>query len=114
MADDAALRDLSARVARGAALLDETFRAQEIPQSWDSMVDLAYLDADNARDCVLGHIFDHSEVGMQMLGLDDAAAVQYGFELAPDEHISLWPRLTAAWTALIQSRRTAGEQPSQS
>ena len=76
------------------------------------MVDLAFLDADHARDCVLGQIFDHSEVGMKLLGLDDAAAVQYGFELARDEEASLWPTLTAAWTTLIQSRRAEGGQPS--
>jgi hypothetical protein len=74
------------------------------------MIDLAHLDADDARDCVLGQIFDHSEVGMKLLGLDDPAAVQYGFELAPDEDASLWPTLTALWTTLIQGRRTDSTQ----
>jgi hypothetical protein len=111
MTDDAAMSSLAERVARGASLLDETFQAQRMPRSWDSMVDLAYLDADDARDCVLGHIFDHSEVGMKLLGLDDAAAVHHGFELAPDEDVSLWSAPTAAWTTLIQSRRNDSEQP---
>ncbi len=89
----------AARVARGAALLDEM-----VP-GWDQRIDLDYLQMEDGRECVLGQTFDSSLFALELMGIDDPEA--YGFDLAEGEDETLWPTVNAMWRALIVSRRPA-------
>lgn len=84
--------DRPAQVGRRVALLDEMLIG------WDARIDLEYLDVQDYRDRVLGHLFDHSKVAVEMLGLGhDAAAC--GFEPcedAPEDDLA-WGEIDRAW-----------------
>jgi hypothetical protein len=92
--------EVDRRVGRGAALLDAS-----VP-NWVADIDLAWLDLEDHADCILGQVFDNSDVAVRLLRLDDPAA--YGFDLAAEEDESAWPALSNAWHALILARQAAG------
>lgn len=104
-------KDVIARVARGAALLDEE-RA-----GWWRTIDLDALDLNNACGCVLGQVFADHAADPHESGYDWALANLgegdwvrgFGFlvpaGLTPAEEAAAFAALTEAWRSLIEERR---------
>ena len=93
---------IAARVARGAALLDE-----RIP-GWDQRIDLDTLDIDSCQNCVLSQLFGSPQNAFDF-------NPYYGFDIEdynPRSRLSSIrraQRLTAQWRRVIGARRAGGE-----
>jgi hypothetical protein len=93
------------RVARGAALLDET-----VP-GWDQRIDLDLLDVDCCERCILGQLFASQATawpvsrgfgaGTVALGIDDTEIEELGF----DDTSMTVAEVTAEWRRVITGRR---------
>jgi len=99
---------IAARVARGAALLDERM------PGWDQRINLDRLDLHSPCRCILGQIFPASsrdggywdgikELGLASWGPDPGGAEAYGFTTARN-----FQMLTAEWRRVIGARRAGG------
>jgi hypothetical protein len=75
-----------ARVAAGAALLDERG-----PDDWRDKIDLDTLDVFSFTDCVLGQLYGRYNSGKD--ALDIWEGMSYGFDDSKGHHV----KLTAAW-----------------
>lgn len=114
--------ELDARVAKGAALLDEK------DPGWLDVIDIDRLDVHSTVDCVAGQLFSAGTDPdgafcntMYRLGLDTAdGATAYGFQLRVWEvhwraeelginatGAQIYAPLTDAWKRLITARRAA-------
>lgn len=115
--------DYAARVAKGAALLDEK------RPGWERLIDLETLDITSGADCVTAQLSGsaHWHAGMMQLGLtsgDSGTYVAHGFNAESDEapvHDSeesdaevtmeaAYDTLNMLWHDLITTR-LAGDQP---
>jgi hypothetical protein len=102
---------IAERVAAGAALLDEK------RPGWWRQVDLAVLDLEDCRLCVIGQLFgpewEYSRgsygAGLAALGLDAGRYEEfaYGFDI---ENFREFADLTAEWRRLVAARRLAAER----
>jgi hypothetical protein len=88
--------DYTARVAAGAAFLDERM------PGWAEWIDLDSLSLMDDCDCVLGQLSGYYRDGVAQFGLRLSEEVSLGF--MPGEG-SAWDLLDAAWTAEIRKRR---------
>ncbi len=93
---------IAARVARGAALLDEK------RPGWDARIDLAVLDLESCRQCVVGQLFgpeyghDPFGWGLAVLGIPVEAG-RHGFDTFGEDFADL----TAEWRRVVTARRLA-------
>jgi hypothetical protein len=122
-----AAEDVTARVDRGAALLDEK------RPGWWHEIDLASLDLSLCWACVLGQLgqlyagltLNGYADGLGMVGLEGWEARDYGFDVTgayderntPVERIDAagkaeFEALTEAWRALITARKQMTGAPS--
>ncbi|HZE34072.1 MAG TPA: hypothetical protein VE198_21895 [Actinoallomurus sp.] len=101
---------IEARVARGAALLDE-----KLP-GWDQRIDLGRLNLQSECNCILGQEFADRSTSPYMaavfeLGLGNWSASEHGFDLLGEEESRITERestyaaLTAEWRTVILARR---------
>jgi hypothetical protein len=99
---------IAARVARGAALLDE-----KLP-GWADRIDLDRLDLASPCRCVLGQLWldkplgDHEDpfdAAMGDLDLGFSEPSRFGFDRYGHSNDTEYMRLDAAWRELIESRR---------
>lgn len=103
---------IETRVARGAALLDNTLAG------WDERIDLDKLDLASPCNCILGQEFagyaddfnddgwtpyDAAMIELPMDGYDDA--YHYGFDKLYGETTAAFRDLTAEWKRVILARR---------
>jgi hypothetical protein len=92
--------DITERVERGAALLDEK------RPGWWQFIDLDRLDIEDGCDCVAGQLDGTANYmrALRRIGLSgsEADAVSHGFESGDDEE---YAGLTEAWRTLIARRR---------
>jgi hypothetical protein len=115
---------IAERVAKGAALLDEK------RPGWDAAIDLAVLDLESCRLCVIGQLFGAAyemawagrwpdggwlgpfSYGVDALGLGPSLRAEFahGFDGRSGEYADL----TAEWRRLIAARRLAAERVSAS
>lgn len=89
---------LTARVRRGAKLLDK-----KMP-GWYRKVKLTTLDMSYCHECVLGQTHGHYFDGMQGLDVSLGNSSRYGFSDAQDKN---FPKLDLLWKAEIRARRSA-------
>lgn len=107
----------TARVARGAALLDAT------RPGWIDAIDLDTLDLHNAEFCILGQVYsDHGRMyaygyyaGRAALWPDDANmrerhSHQHGFTIATGSIGFGFAMLDDAWRKLIATRRGTADE----
>lgn len=101
--------DVTGRVARGVALLDE-----KVP-GWVDRVDVEQLDVSNGLTCVLGQLFLTYSSGRAKLDLDEVQAAEHGFQLRFPKGSTLadlvtvlaaafgdeYPALTREWQRVI-------------
>lgn len=87
-----------ARVAAGAALLDE------LTPGWWRKVRSKTLDIASTQYCVTGQLFGSYARGLEALHLDNEQAPEYGFERGDDGYN--YPLLNTAWRDQIQLRRS--------
>jgi hypothetical protein len=95
--------DYSARVARGAALLDR------IRPSWAREIKLDVFDMGLCSKCVLGQLYGLYDDGLDALGLisGDRAEYIYGFNSSSLTQMASYAALTTAWRAEIRKRLEA-------
>lgn len=90
---------IAARVARGAAWLDENM------PGWEQKVDLAKLDLYNCLQCILGQVsnvrFGYLRI---VLSMGEDWAILHGF----NDHCGNMSLLNEAWTTLIKERFDTG------
>lgn len=72
--------DYAARVAKGAALLDEK------RPGWERLIDLGILDIESGFACVTAQLSGvrNFKVGREQLGLDKASYIAHGFNTEGD------------------------------
>jgi len=120
--NDLAPETVQARVARGAALLDE-----KLP-GWDQRIDLDRLNLGDCFTCILGQLFTDQgwaelEVTPYVLGASELLELhpdevsilfsrkpgQYAFTGAPEDldKDEAFTALTEEWCTLIRARRAA-------
>jgi hypothetical protein len=104
--------DITGRVERGAALLDEK------RPGWDGLIDLGRLDIQSSCNCVAGQLAGGSwafSLTMESLELEDEEEfADHGFEADGNDHPTIeadYAALTVAWRDLITGRRAAAEVP---
>lgn len=86
----------SKRAAHGARMLDYAW------PGWHREIDLGSLDLIDCHDCALGQLYGSFDSARYHLGLDQTAAIAYGFYL--DTWFRSYRALTRAWTREIQMR----------
>jgi hypothetical protein len=95
--------DYAARVAKGAALLDEK------RPGWERLIDLEILDVENGHCCVTaqfsGMVYGDSSWrhGMEQLGLNMRSYTEHGFR-TDDDRVLDYPTLNTLWKDLISKR----------
>lgn len=100
---------VEARVARGAALLDEK------RPGWERKIDLAVFALDDGCKCVVGQLFGDYIDGIGLLGcpgpwntaLDLEWERRHGFLTSYGESWS-WEELEEAWASLLKERFDSG------
>jgi hypothetical protein len=91
--------DYAARVAKGAALLDEK------RPGWEQLIDLDILDIENGTCCVTAQLSGQEAwyAGMRQLGLNMRSYTEHGFR-ADDGDQQDYPALNTLWKDLISKR----------
>lgn len=95
----------TARVRRGAALLDRT------KPGWAEEIDLEKLNLGSGTHCVLGQLYLSYRIGCRKLGLSDHVQVESGFYLDFPDWTPNWvddaryALLTKRWRKYIKGRR---------
>lgn len=102
-------QEIEARVARGAALLDEK------EPGWWEKIRIEELALSSCYRCVIGQLLGNREGsvgfvrGVHKLGISDDywdfGFAAYCYSGPTDESAPYWAALTAAWKRLIESRR---------
>jgi hypothetical protein len=105
--------DYAARVAKGAALLDEK------RPGWERLIDLEILDIESPTSCVTAQLSGVRDfkVGREQLGLNNASYVAHGFntpsdcdccwtEVVPEDYSAdaAYDTLNTLWKDLISKR----------
>jgi hypothetical protein len=85
------------KAAKGAALLDK-----RLP-GWRDKVEPETLQLRWCSSCVLGQLFGAYDRGIELLGLNDQEAREYGFYAGGATRPTTWERLTIAWRKLLWS-----------
>jgi len=91
--------DYAARVAKGAALLDEK------RPGWEQLIDLDILDIEDGTRCVTAQLSGQNAwyTGMQQLGLNVRTYTDHGFR-ADDGELRDYSALNTLWEDLISKR----------
>lgn len=96
---------VEARVARGAALLDEKH------PGWDRLIDLETLDMTSGTRCVLGQLYGTLDDGEAVLGLGRAQTARHGFICTSAAFYGcICGELAAPWRAEIARRLGSAPQ----
>ncbi|OEJ24268.1 hypothetical protein AS594_06995 [Streptomyces agglomeratus] len=95
--------DYAARVAKGAALLDEK------KPGWERLLDLSILDIESGTCCVTAQLSgaDDWRTGMNQVGLSLSTYTDHGFR-ADDDYQDDYPTLNVLWRDLITERLSPG------
>ncbi|HEV2376203.1 MAG TPA: hypothetical protein VGS19_29040 [Streptosporangiaceae bacterium] len=104
---------IAERVAAGAAFLDTR------DSGWWQRIDLEHLDLGDGCRCILGQLLDdyisveyvHFRHARHAYGLGYPETTDLGFDADPDGPDDEFEQLTAAWAALIASRRSNDKTP---
>jgi hypothetical protein len=76
---------------------------------WRRSIDMQALDLADPRECILGQLYDHYDIGLYMLGIDGHDAILRGFNI-PLPGSPLWEKqcraLTQGWRRFLRHEET--------